>query len=155
MTTEFFSIAKYKMAMPEGITGVSGGIILPALIQRPTLIRRDLDRTHPHLKRRLMDPQVYLSNLAANTCRSACKNLASYGWFPLIKPIKEFKSSRQKQSEWAKLLSSQIDQYWQGRVPTRQEDIEDSIRQSVELQMSWVQIPLCYRVPHSYMTGSA
>lgn len=123
------------MAIPSGIGSISGGLILPAGIPAPTLVRRDLSKRYPHLKRRLLDPQLYLSALPSVTCRSACVNLASYGWF-LTDGIKPFESAKQEQAEWKREAKAKIYKSWKGTLPTADADISGVIEKCVGLQAS-------------------
>ena len=120
------------MKLPGQVTGVSGGIIMPVAIAQPFLSRRDIEKVYPHLERRFLDPQVYLTELDGRTCGDACANLASFGWFG-VAPI-AFDSTKQKQNDWKAKARKQIGKRWTGRVPTAANDIEDSIRVTLEFQ---------------------
>lgn len=113
---EFFAPARHQMTLPNAIANIAGGLIFPAGISAPTLSRRDLSKKYPHLKRRLLDPQLYLATLQGVTCRKACTNLSSYPWF-LADGGKSYDSSKQNQSEWKKEAKAQIHKTWKGTYP--------------------------------------
>jgi hypothetical protein len=131
---DFFVTAKFQMKLPNGVTGVDGGIIMPSKVAHPTVERRDLARTYPHLATRFIDPQVYLSTLNVGSARSTCANLYSYAWFP-GPAMGAFDSSQQSQRDWKRDATQEILQLWQGRPPTSDTEIEDCIRRCVDVQL--------------------
>jgi hypothetical protein len=133
MKKHFFASARYKMAVPEGIRGIDGGLIFPAGISAHTLVRRDLEKQYPYLARRLLDPQIYLSQLPAHTCRNACVNLASYGWFQ-TGSLKSYDSSVQTQTKWKDEALATIYKNWSGKLPETDEDISAAVEKCVLLQ---------------------
>ncbi|HXI64842.1 MAG TPA: hypothetical protein VNH14_10070 [Gemmatimonadales bacterium] len=130
---ELFVTAQYQMSLSPTITGVAGGVIMPAAVSYHALSRRPIEKKWPHLKRRLLDPQMYLAGLNAASCREPCANLASYGWFPLTHEL-PFDSSAQKQTEWRKQAAAIIETTWTARVPSEANEIEDSIRSCLTTQ---------------------
>jgi hypothetical protein len=130
---ELFVTAQYQMSLSPTITGVAGGVIMPANVSYHSVSHRSLEKKYPHLRRRLLDPQMYLSELNAASCRKACANLASYGWFPLTRQF-PFDSSAQTQSEWRKAVAQSIETAWTGRVPTGANEIDDCIRNCLTVQ---------------------
>jgi hypothetical protein len=133
MAKEFFASAKFRMGIPGGLTGVAGGLIIPSGLPKHTLQRRNLVSAYPHLRRRLLDPQLYLATLAAGSCRKACANLASYGWFP-GKPLPKYESSKETQAEWKRRAMARITSSWLGAVPTDAAEVGQAIRVGVETQ---------------------
>lgn len=130
---EFFASARFKMAVPRGVQGIAGGLIIPSGIAQPVLIRRDLAKRYPHLQRRLLDPQLYLATLNGAKCRGACVNLASYGWFD-VTGIDPYDSKKYSQSEWKKRAEAKIHTAWPGAVPTSTKGIERAITACVATQ---------------------
>lgn len=130
---DFLVTAKFQMKLPAGVDGVDGGIIMPAKVALPTLERRTFEKNYPHLKTRFLDPQVYLSTLNVGSARNTCANLHSYGWFAGIAGA-AFDSEEQTQRDWKRDASQEILQLWQGRPPTGDAEIEDSIRRATEIQ---------------------
>lgn len=133
MEKSFYAPARYKMAIPEGLTGVGGGLIFPGGIPAPTLIRRDLSEKYPHLKRHLLDPQLYLSSLPAVTCRKTCVNLASYGWFATA-GLKPYESKKQSQKEWKQEAMAKIHYVWKGVPPKTEPEINAAVLKCVIIQ---------------------
>ena len=133
MSAEFFSVARYKMALPADVPGVEGGIIFPSGIASHTLRRRELDSQYPHLRRRLLDPQLYLQGLNPATARKTCGRLATYPWFP-ISGLEPYNSSKQRQSDWARSAEAVIPQLWDSRVPSNQDVMARLIRSSLQFQ---------------------
>jgi hypothetical protein len=127
--TEFFSSTRWAMK-PE-VAGYDGGLIFAAGLPLHSLERRKL-AAHPHLRRHLLDPQVYLSGLNVARSADACTKLASYGWFDAKAAV--FDSAKQKQSEWTESVRQDVSRTWSGRVPTEPAAIEDRLRICIEVQ---------------------
>ena len=130
---EFFVSAKFQMKLPGNVSAVAGGVVIPSGVPLPTLQRRDLTKKYPHLKRRLLDPQLYLVELNASTSRKACANLASYPWFPLERHI-TYDSRKMTQAAWRQRMRREIHKIWLGKLPTRSAHIDDTIRLTLETQ---------------------
>src|SRR3954468_11982237 len=108
MTKEYFAPARYQMTLPGDIDGVNGGIIFPAGVAYDALVRRNLEKKYPHLRRRLIDPQFYLATLLGAKCRTACVNLASYGWFA-VDGFESYDTKKHgKQNQWKKNARTSI-----------------------------------------------
>ena len=130
---ELFVTAQYQMSLSPAITGIAGGVIMPANVSYHSVSRRALGKSYPYLKRRLLDPQMYLAELNAASCRKACAKLASYGWFPITREF-PFDSSGQTQAEWRKEVMESIETAWTARVPTDVKQIDDCIRTCLTVQ---------------------
>src|SRR6185436_14263349 len=122
--------ARFKMALPDQVEGIFGGIIIPAGIPEPTLSRRPLEKMYPHLAIRLLDPQLYLATLNGATCRRTCTNLASYEWFN-VPDARKFSSSSESQSEWRKRMKARMHDMWPNSVAKKPKEIERAIRSTV------------------------
>lgn len=123
MTKEYFWPGSVHLKVPGDIQGVNGGIIYPTGVAYHSLIRRDLNKKYPYLKRRLLDPQLYLIRLDPYTCRKKCAYLATYPWFP-IKPFMPFNSGEHTQRDWQAELTKNIHSLWLGQLPKEQEEVE-------------------------------
>lgn len=134
MPKDFFVSARFRMAVPQGLQGIDGGLIIPSGIAEPMLLRRDLDRRYPHLKRRLLDPQLYLAGLSGPKCRNACVNLASYGWFG-GPGVEEYDSKKLTQSQWRTKARARIASAWAGSVPTTVRDVARSVHEAIRTQV--------------------
>lgn len=125
---EFYYLAKYQMTVP-GSEGAAGAIIIPSGLPSHTLTRRDLNR---RLGRRLLDPQMYLSDLQPDRCRNTCTCLASYPWF-LADNVPAFDSGQQTQAEWRAAVQRDITAIWQ-RTPTTAADIRRAVDECISFQ---------------------
>jgi len=76
---------------------------------------------------------LYLATLNAASCRKACSNLASYGWFPLREEI-PFDSAEQKQSEWKKGVLDRIEAIWTAALPTTSAEITILVDRCLQFQ---------------------
>jgi hypothetical protein len=130
---ELFVTAGYQMAVSPAIADIAGGVIMPSHVSYHALSHRTLEKRHPYLRRRLLDPQMYLAELNAASCRKPCARLASYGWFPLTGEH-AFDSSEEKPSEWLRTLSQNIETAWEARLPAQGQERDDAIRQCLLLQ---------------------
>jgi len=123
------------MKLPGGDIGADGGVIFPAGIAAHTLVRRKLEKTYPYLRRRLLDPQVYLSSLSAYKCGKVCVKLMSYGWFP-SNGGQTFDSSKHTQSTFMQKEQAQIHRTWTGSLPTDENSIKQLVNECVEFQVN-------------------
>jgi len=127
MSLDFYTTTKYQMAIPDSVTNVSGAVIMPSGIPLHTLQRRNFAKK-PHLKRRLLDPQLYLAELSGALCKKACVNLATYGWFA-TKGLQPYQTAKHRtQAAWKGTMLAQIGTAWQGTLPTSSRGIEDATR---------------------------
>lgn len=134
MPPAFYASIRYRQALPGGVEGVAGSMIFPSGIALPTLARRKLDRCS-HLRRRLLDPQLYLSVLEAVACRGACAKLLSYGWFTQGgAPV--YDSSEYRQSDWLRMLKRQVHTLWTSTLPSDDGSITAGVRACVEVQIA-------------------
>src|SRR5262245_47435342 len=115
------------MKVPDGVGRLDGGLILPSGIARHELERRDLLKKYPHLAHRYLDPQLYLAGLNVATCKKACVNLSSYGWFGGDSPLETFDSNKHSRQSWKANAKQAIGQSWLGRVPSKDAEIADTL----------------------------
>jgi hypothetical protein len=160
MSLDFYTTTRYKMAVPGSVTNVSGGVIMPSGIPLHTLQRRDLAQW-PHLKRRLFDPQLYLSGLRGAPCKKACVNLATYGWFA-TKGLPAYQTAKHRtQAAWKNAMLAQIGTAWKGALPKTSRGIEAASRtclatqQQVGCEALIVPSPLTSNPTTSYATELA
>jgi hypothetical protein len=132
MTKDFYVCARWSMKAPGAAGPLAGGIVYPCGIPRPTLDRRNLSKTYPHLRRRLFDPQLYLAGLNPARATRACTNLASYGWFGVNLP--RFDSSKFTQAEWKGTASKGIAKDWKGGLPEDGNEIQAIVDTCVSFQ---------------------
>jgi hypothetical protein len=128
---DFYYLARYQMTVP-GTANAAGAIIMPSGVPSHTLTRRNLNTQS--LRRRLLDPQMYLSDLQPDRCRNTCTCLASYPWF-LADGIAAYDSSHQTQAEWRAAMRDQITQNWR-RTPATPDDIRRSVDLCISFQRS-------------------
>ena len=112
-----------------------GGVILACLMPSHQLIRQEnLVGEHPHLRRRLFDPQLYLASLDPNQSRSTCTKLASYSWFGLT-AVDEYDSGQQSQREWKKAVATNLSELWPRKRLEDTELINIYARDCLDFQM--------------------
>lgn len=132
MSSEFFAMARYQMALPGTPQGIDGGLIPASALTNHTLVRRKLAK-YPYLQRHLFDPQVYLVGLQPALARKACANLSSYGWFPINSRL-DFSSSELKPSDWSLKARADIHHEWVGEVQREPSEIENAILACLDTQ---------------------
>lgn len=131
---EFYKTIRWKMTVPAGLTGLAGGIIMPANIPLHTLERRAIDKRYPHMARRLLDPQLYLLGLNPTASRNVCANLASYPWFPVRNPEPYDSGQHGTQATWKKDLKAKIHEVWSGTAPVDDNEIDEAISKCLGVQ---------------------
>jgi hypothetical protein len=119
----FFSLARFRMEPP--VNTIDGGVVIPAGIAAPVLLRRNLEKRYPYLKRRLIDPQIYLSGLNAKICEKTCINLMSYGWFG--NHLEPYDSEKLTQKEWKEKAREDVIKFWRGSPPIDEQEIKTSV----------------------------
>jgi len=129
---EFFALTRFRMKTT--IKGIDGGVIIPAGIAAPFLLRRDVNKKYPHLRRRLLDPQIYLGEINAKLCTQACTNLLSYGWFGGY-PIDQYDSRQTTQQEWKQKALKDVINKWKGKHPADEEEIASDIETCLNNQV--------------------
>lgn len=121
-----YALARFQMKIPPGVEGVRGGLISPSGLAYHTLARRDLDTRYPHLRRRLLDPQMYLAGLNPTRCAQTCVNLSSYPWFG-VEGLSQYDSGASSQSEWARLARQRVADLWRG-LPSDSAELERAVQ---------------------------
>jgi hypothetical protein len=129
LVKDFYYLARYQMQVP-GTTGAAGAIIMPSGVPSHTLTRRNLNTVA--LRRKLLDPQMYLSDIQPDRCRKTCTCLASYPWF-LAEDVEPYQSSEQTQAGWRAAAQQTITANWRG-TPRNADDIRRSVDLCVEFQ---------------------
>lgn len=125
------------MKLPGENIGADGGIIFPAGVAAHTLVRRTkLEKSYPHLRRRLLDPQVYLASLSPYKCQTVCVSLMSYGWFP-SNGARKFDSSKHDQSTFMQMEKAEIHRTWTGTLPTDENGIQQLVDACVAFQVNF------------------
>lgn len=128
--SDLFHLAKYRMEPPTD--GFDGGIVLASGIARHTLERRELDDKWPHLRRRLLDPQLYLSGLSPSNARDTCAKLVSYPWFASPE-VQEFDSGQITQRDWMRETRTNITALWRD-LPRDASGIEPAVDGAIRTQ---------------------
>lgn len=130
---EFFLPAVWRWKLPTGVDGVAGAVLYPARVDYESVMRRKKGK-YPHHARRLLDPQMYLAGLEASTCRSACSNLASFGWFPMTESM-PFDSGVTSRKGWRKQSRLDVASRWLGRLPTDEKSISLAVERCLAVQL--------------------
>lgn len=129
---EFFTPGGYKTSLPAGVPLIAGSIIAPSLKPLPMLLNKNLAKV-AYYGRRLLDPQLYLAELDANTCGDRCTKLATYGWFD-VGDLQQLKTPTHAQLlKWIRKSRKVIGEYWSGRLPEGAE-IDAAIRAALATQ---------------------
>lgn len=94
---------------PEPIDRVQGTVLLPSGNTRARLSEQSLDYS-----RILVDPQLYLAGLDADTCLKTCARLATYPWFG----VENVPADGTQGRAWeADVLRPAVRRLWPGRAP--------------------------------------
>jgi hypothetical protein len=130
----FLRSVGYQFSNPSDAE-VDGGIILASKVAKPVLDRRidGLEDDYPHLNRRLLDPQLYLSRLEPEA-QKACMKLASYPWFD-ANGLDEYDSQKLTQKEWKDQAQADIRKVWPGKEPSSDSSITKCVASCIEYQL--------------------
>ena len=129
----FYANIGYKFAIPGDVI-TDGSIILASALPMHQLERRKINKKYPHMKLRLFDPQLYLSDMDAYETRRHTANLASYPWFG-VDGLSEYKSAQQTQSKWSEYSRKVIPSIWPGNSPANQKVIDEGVQECIDFQI--------------------
>jgi len=125
----FYLNLGYSWKYASEIEGISGCIVMPANNDCERVSRASLD--YPRV---MVDPQLYLASLDAETSRLVCSRLASYPWFQ-IADVPSYDSGEMGRREWLNQLRDAVADSWTGEPPSGS-NIGDASFDCVEYQLS-------------------
>jgi hypothetical protein len=120
------------------VDNAAGQIILPMGVASDTLERRHIRTAAPLLqglqggnRERLLDPQIYLAGLDADTCPDVCTNLVTYPWFKRTAP-QRYDSGQLTQRAYVNRVRATVGDLWQGLPATTE---EAAVREAIDFQV--------------------
>ena len=132
----YYFNARWAFKLPAEVEAqVPGGIIAVSGLPHHTLRRRRFHQ-YPYLQHRLIDPQLYLSDLTAERSPGTIVKLASYPWFP-SGGVPEYDSSQHgTQKDWKEAHAGDLLAAWDAHRGFAESEIASSARAAVDLQVA-------------------
>lgn len=106
-----------------------GLVLLPSGLSREDMLRRSLPTDE--VEQLLIDPQLYLADLAPDDCQVTCARLVSYPWF--TDESTDFDSGEMNRREWQRGLQGDLDSLW-APVPDDRDGIRRRAAACVQFQ---------------------
>jgi hypothetical protein len=129
----FYHNTRHSFPLPKGSPkDVAGGIIAASAMPQPNLVRRAFAKA-PYLKRRLLDPQLYLATLDKDNASNNVTKLGTYPWFRCA--VESYKSGKAGGlPKWHADQSEALLKSWPGKVATDPAEIATCASSCVQLQ---------------------
>jgi hypothetical protein len=129
----FFLNTRFRFKVHQLPTSIPGWIIAASAISPVDLQRRPL-KNHPHLTRRLLDPQLYMASLDPAIDPQTVGKLAAYPWFHGQRAPKYDSGQYVSRDAWKKKHVPDLVSQWTRTVATDLREIRKAARAAVEFQ---------------------
>lgn len=131
----FYYQARYKFRLPQlSPANIPGNIILASAMPSGQLTRRNL-KSFPHFRRRLFDPQLYLSGLDPDVAKRSVIKLSSYPWFGKHGVPVYDSDKHGSLTDWKELYGEKLLGAWAGHPPSDRKTILEGVRAAVRFQV--------------------
>lgn len=131
----YFFNARLKFKVNPTTVPIPGSIIAASAISPVDLERRDFDK-YPHLKRRFLDPQLYMAAIDPSLDAKTVAKLAAYPWFHGGSVPKYDSGEHGTRKKWKAKHTEDFVSLWTRTVPTDPDAIRRAARSAVELQLN-------------------
>jgi hypothetical protein len=131
----FYHNTRYTFPLAAGSPDtIAGGIIAASAMSRPQLVRRKLSRAS-YLQHCLLDPQLYLADLASATAGKNVVNLGTYPWFRC--EHQSFESGKPGGlPQWKAEQANTLVQGWPGAAATDPKEVADCAQSAIEIPLA-------------------
>jgi hypothetical protein len=89
----------------------------------------------PHLRHRLLDPQLYLATLDPRTAGNTVYKLATYPWFQ-TQPVPYDSAQHGTLNDYKTRFMAELHARWPGRAPTDDQAILDCVKDALQIQIA-------------------
>lgn len=131
----YFFNARLKFKVNPTTVPIPGSIIAASALSAVDLERRQFDK-YPHLKRRLLDPQLYMAQIDPSLDEKTVAKLAAYPWFHGGSVPKYDSGEHGTRKKWKAAHQDNLVSKWTRTVPTDPNSIRKAARAAVEFQRS-------------------
>lgn len=129
----YFFNARLKFKVTPTTVPIPGSIIAASAISAVDLERRQFDK-YPHLKRRFLDPQLYMAATDPSLDEKTVARLAAYPWFHGGSVPKYDSGEHGTRKKWKAAHQEDLVSKWTRTTPTDPNAIRKAARAAVEFQ---------------------
>ena len=131
----FYYNARYRFTVPDIEPPISGSIIAASAVSYIDLQKRKLGK-FAHLKKRHLDPQLYMATVDEALDPKVVQKLGTYPWFH-GNDIPQYDSDEHESpTMWKKTVGPQIVSKWTRTVPTDPATVRNAAKAAITLQIS-------------------
>ena len=131
----YFYNQRFKFKIPALTRAIKGSIIAASAISAIDLQKRPFEE-HSHLKRRFLDPQLYMASVDAAIDPKTVSRLAAYPWFHGDDVPKYDSDEYSTRTQWKKQHWEDLVSKWTRTVPTELNAVKKAARAAVEFQLT-------------------
>lgn len=129
----FYFNVRFKFKAPVVEPSISGSIIAASAISPVDLQKRGFAK-YSHLKKRFLDPQLYMSSIDPALDSDTVAKLSAYPWFHGRGIPKYDSGEYANRKEWKKKHEPKLVSKWTRTVTTDLEGVRNAARAAVEFQ---------------------
>lgn len=130
----YFFNARFKFKVPPITPPILGSIVAASAISPVDLQKRQFE-AHTHLRRHLLDPQLYMASIDPALDPKTVARLAAYPWFH-GQGVPKYDSGRySNRKDWKKKHEPALVDKWTRTIPTDPATIRAAARSAVEFQL--------------------
>ena len=130
----YFFNARLKFKIRPTKVAIPGSIIAASAISAVDLEKREFN-SYPHLKKKLLDPQLYMATVDPALDSKTVARLAAYPWFHGMTVPKYKSGEHGTRTAWKKKHKEVFVSKWTRTAPTAPEAIRAAARAAVEFQI--------------------
>lgn len=132
----YFFNARLKFKIPDTHVPVPGSVIAASAIAPVDLEKRAKDKKpYAHVKRKFLDPQLYMATVDPALDDKTVARLAAYPWFHGSSVPKYSSGEHGTRKKWKAANKPSLVGQWTRTVPTDPSEIQKAARAAVEFQM--------------------
>jgi hypothetical protein len=130
----YFYNARWRFKIGTTPTAIPGSIIAASALSLVDLERRQFTK-YPHMKRRFLDPQLYMATIDPSLDPKTVARLAAYPWFHGGEVPKYDSGEYGSRTKWKNQHKDDFVSLWTRTVPTKADAISKAAKSAVEFQL--------------------
>jgi hypothetical protein len=130
----YYFNARFKFKVLPVVPPIPGSIIAASAISPVDLQKRQFTK-HTHLKKRFLDPQLYMASIDPALDGDTVAKLAAYPWFHGHGVPKYDSDEYSNRTEWKKKHEPALVSKWTRTVPSELTAVRKAARAAVEFQL--------------------
>jgi hypothetical protein len=130
----YFFNSRWTFKTPSTKDPIAGGVIAASAISPVNLQKRKFDE-FPYLRRRVLDPQLYMATIDPAIDQKTVANLAAYPWFHGGEVPKYKSDEYASRTQWKAAHGPKLVSKWTRMVPSGASTIRNAARAAVKFQL--------------------